>query len=80
MHGILGQLAGDPVRLAIATVTVIAVVAITRCLSGLAFFQKRLPEKEPGPKQARPSGWPDDKRAARRTTPHTQSKTPGTEQ
>ena len=38
MHGIIGQLATDPVRLGIAILAVIAFVAIVRCLSGLAFF------------------------------------------
>ena len=38
MHGIIGQLAADPVRLVIAVVALIASIAIIRCLSGLAFF------------------------------------------
>ncbi len=47
MHGIIGQLATDPVRLAIAVLAVIAFVAIVRCLSGLAFFHSR-PEPDEG--------------------------------
>lgn len=38
MHGIIGQLAADPVRLAIAIAALIGFVAIIRCLSWLAFF------------------------------------------
>lgn len=38
MHGLIGQFADDPVRLGTALLTLAALLAIGRCLSGLAFF------------------------------------------
>ena len=53
MHGIIGQLAHDPVRLAIAVTALIASVAIIRCLSRLAFFHSAAPrEQESQPREA----------------------------
>ena len=51
MHGIIGQLAQDPVRFAIAIVALVALVAIVRCLSGLAFFDRddRLADSQRNP-------------------------------
>ena len=43
MHGIIGQLAHDPAQLAIVVVTAIAIIAILRRLSDLAFVDSQQP-------------------------------------
>ena len=54
MHGIIGQLTTDPVRVSVGILAVVALFAIIHSLSGLAYFDSR-----PRPGGRRPDSAPN---------------------